>query len=154
IKQSIVERLDALRHDMDKLMLSIVEATDEVIEKKIQTAAPYFVSGQANLFNYEELADTDKLKALFQSFEQHSHLLRLFDKSMQANGVQVYIGKECGNEVYQNCSIITTPYDVDGEVMGVLGVVGPSRMPYDKIVPKVDMTAKILSSLLKKGPTA
>ena len=69
---------------------------------------------------------------------------------MQAKGVQIFIGRECGSEVYQYCSIFTTPYEVDGEILGVLGVIGPSRMPYEKVVPKVDVTAKIVSSLLKK----
>lgn len=150
VKTLLVGRLDALRQNMDQLMLSIMEATDEVIEQKMHQTMPYFVSGQTNLLNYQELADTEKLKALFHSFEEHSDMLKLFDKSLHAKGLQVFIGQECGNETYQNCSVITTPYEVDNEIMGVLGVIGPSRMPYDKIVPKVDMTARILSSLLNK----
>ncbi|MGE4501139.1 MAG: heat-inducible transcriptional repressor HrcA [Hydrogenovibrio sp.] len=150
VKQLLVQRMDELRKTMDQLMVSIVEATDEVIDDKMKQGMPYFISGQTNLLNYDELADAEKLRALFQSFEEHSDMLNLLNKSMQAKGVQVFIGQECGNESYQNCSVITTPYERDGEVMGVLGVVGPSRMPYDKIVPRVDMTARILSSLLNK----
>lgn len=150
VKALLVARMDELRQTMDQLMVSIVEATDQVLQNEMHTKMPYFVSGQTNLLNYQELADTEKLRALFQSFEEHSHMLKLFDKSMQAKGVQVFIGQECGNESYQNCSVITTPYELDGQTLGVLGVVGPSRMPYDKIVPKVDLTARILSSLLQK----
>lgn len=150
-KHLLVERMDAIRHNMNNLMASVVEATDKVIDQKMKNAAPYFVSGQTNLLNYEELADAEKLRALFQSFEHHNDLLRVFDKTLNSNGVQIFIGNECGDESYRDCSIVATPYEVDGEIMGVLGVVGPSRMPYDKIVPKVDMTAKILSSLLKKN---
>ncbi len=62
----------------------------------------------------------------------------------------MFVGNECGNEIYQGCSVITTPYEADGEILGVLGVVGPSRMNYEKVVPRVDVTAKILGSLLKK----
>lgn len=149
VKEKLVNQMDEIRLNMNQLMHAIMDAADQVIHTKTKMSEPYLISGQTNLLNYEELADTDKLKALFQSFEQHSHMLSLLDKSMQAKGVQVFIGKECGHEIYQNCSIVTTPYDVDGEVMGVLGVVGPSRMHYDHIVPRVDMTAKILSSLLK-----
>lgn len=151
VKNLLLERMDSIRQGMNHLMSKVVEATDKVIDQKLHLTAPYFVSGKTNLLNYEELADAEKLKALFQSFEQHSHLLSVFNKTMDSTGVQVFIGNECGDESYQDCSIITTPYDVDGEIMGVLGVVGPSRMPYDKIVPKVDMTAKILSSLLRKA---
>lgn len=151
VKQKLVGQMDEIRLDMNQLMRTIMDAADRVIDSRTTTATPYFVSGKTNLLNYQELADTDKLKALFQSFEQHSDMLNLLDKSMQAKGVQVFIGTECGHEIYQNCSIVTTPYDVDGEVVGVLGVVGPSRMHYDHIVPRVDMTAKILSSLLKSN---
>ncbi|MGC9387012.1 MAG: heat-inducible transcriptional repressor HrcA [Hydrogenovibrio sp.] len=150
VKSLLVKRMDELRQTMDQLMVSIVEATDEAIGSKMQPKMPYFISGKTNLLNYDELADAEKLRALFQSFEEHSEMLALLNKSMQAKGVQVFIGRECGNEIYQNCSVITTPYERDGEVLGVLGVVGPSRMPYDKIVPHVDMTARILSSLLNK----
>lgn len=150
VKQMLVERMDQLRQSMDQLMLSVVEATDGVIDKSIQNTKPYFVSGKSNLLDYAELADAQKLKALFHSFEEHSDLLALLNKSMQAKGIQIFIGQECGHESYQNCSVITTPYEREGEVLGVLGVVGPTRMAYDKIVPRVDMTARILSSLLNK----
>ena len=150
-KSSLVKRMDTLRQGMNEFMMSVVHATDSVLSEQLEQKLPYLVSGQNNLFNYQELAGSDKLRALFQSFEQHSDVLGLLDKSMQASGVQIFIGQECGNEIYQGCSVVTTPYEVEGEVLGVLGVVGPSRMQYDKVIPKVDMTAKILSSLLKKG---
>lgn len=149
-KSSLVKRMDTLRQGMNEFMMSVVHATDSVLSEQLEQKLPYLVSGQNNLFNYQELAGSDKLRALFQSFEQHSDVLGLLDKSMQASGVQIFIGHECGNEIYQGCSVVTTPYEVEGEVLGVLGVVGPSRMQYDKVIPKVDMTAKILSSLLKK----
>ena len=149
-KASLVGRMDTIRQTMNQFMMSVVQATDSVLSEQLEHKLPYLVSGQNNLFNYQELAGSDKLRALFQSFEKHSDVLGLLDKSMQAKGVQIFIGHECGNEIYQDCSVVTTPYEVDGEVLGVLGVVGPSRMQYDKVIPKVDMTAKILSSLLKK----
>jgi len=149
-KAALVSRMDSIRNSMNQFMLSVVQATDSVLDEQLDQKMPYLVSGQTNLLNYQELAGSDKLRALFDSFEQHSDILGLLDKSMQAKGVQIFIGHECGNAIYQDCSVVTTPYEVDGEVLGVLGVVGPSRMPYEKVIPKVDMTAKILSSLLKK----
>jgi len=149
-KAALVSRMDSIRNSMNQFMLSVVQATDSVLDEQLEQKMPYLVSGQTNLLNYQELAGSDKLRALFHSFEQHSDILGLLDKSMQAKGVQIFIGHECGNEIYQDCSVVTTPYEIDGEVLGVLGVVGPSRMPYEKVIPKVDMTAKILSSLLKK----
>ncbi|MDX1352660.1 MAG: heat-inducible transcriptional repressor HrcA [Thiomicrorhabdus sp.] len=149
-KQFLMSRMDTIRSTTNEFMSSIVQATDFVLESQLEQKMPFLVSGKTNLLNYQELASSEKLKALFNSFEQHNEMVSLLDKSMQAQGVQVFVGRECGNEIYQDCSIITKPYEVEGEVLGVLGVVGPSRMNYQKVVPKVDMTAKILGSLLKK----
>ena len=149
-KNLLVSRLDMIRATTNEFMSSIVTATDNVFEEQIEKQIPFLVAGKTNLLNYQELASSEKLKALFNAFDEHTHMLNLLDKSMQAQGVQVFVGNECGNEIYQGCSIITTPYEVEGEVLGVLGVVGPSRMNYEKVVPRVDVTAKILGSLLKK----
>ena len=149
-KQYLVSRMENIRATTNEFMSSIVQATDHVLEEQLEQKIPFLVSGKTNLLNYQELASSDKLKALFNAFDQHSEMLSLLDKSMQAQGVQVFVGQECGNSIYQDCSIITTPYEVEGEVLGVLGVVGPSRMDYQKVVPRVDMTARILGSLLKK----
>ncbi len=149
-KQSLLERMELIRKTTNNFMLSVIEATDTVLTEHLAQQVPFLVSGQSNLLNYQELAETDKLKSLFHAFEHHSEILSVLDKSMNAQGVQIFIGHECGNQIYQDCSIVTTPYEVEGEVLGVLGVVGPSRMNYERVVPKVDVTAKILGSLLKK----
>ncbi|VAW45592.1 Heat-inducible transcription repressor HrcA [hydrothermal vent metagenome] len=149
-KKSLIERMNLIRKTTNNFMLSVIEATDTVLTEHLEQQVPFLVSGQSNLLNYQELAETDKLKSLFHAFEHHSDMLNVLDKSMNAQGVQIFIGHECGHQIYQDCSIVTTPYEVDGEVLGVLGVVGPSRMNYEKVVPKVDITAKILGSLLKK----
>ena len=149
-RKTLVERLDLIRSTTNEFMSSVIEATDSVLSEQLEQKMPFLVSGQTNLLNYQELAHADKLKSLFNAFDQHSEMLRVLDKSMDAEGVQIFIGSECGNPIYQDCSIVTTPYIVDDEVLGVLGVVGPSRMNYEKVVPKVDITAKILGSLLKK----
>ncbi|NPA72269.1 MAG: heat-inducible transcription repressor HrcA [Gammaproteobacteria bacterium] len=149
-RKSLVERLELIRTTTNDFMRSVIEATDTVLTEQLEQKMPFLVSGQTNLLNYQELAHADKLKSLFHAFDHHTEMLGVLDKSMEAEGVQIFIGAECGHDVYQDCSIVTTPYEVDGEVLGVLGVVGPSRMNYEKIIPKVDMTAKILGSLLKK----
>jgi heat-inducible transcriptional repressor len=149
-KRSLIERMDLIRQTTNEFMLSVIEATDTALTEHLEQQVPFLVSGQSNLLNYHELAEMDKLKSLFYAFEHHSEMLSVLDKSMNAQGVQVFIGHECGNKIYQDCSIVTTPYEVEGEVLGVLGVVGPSRMNYEKVVPKVDVMAKILGSLLKK----
>jgi heat-inducible transcriptional repressor len=74
--------------------------------------------------------------------------LHLLEQSVNAKGVQIFIGEESGYEVLDNCSIVTSPYAVDGRIMGVLGVIGPTRMDYERIIPIVDITAKMLGSAL------
>lgn len=150
-KQILMGRMDMIRSTTNDFMSSIVTATDHVLEEQIEQKMPFLVSGKTNLLNYQELASSEKLKALFTAFDEHTDMLSLLDKSMQADHLQVFVGSECGNDIYQGCSVITSPYEVEGEVLGVLGVVGPSRMNYEKVVPKVDVTAKILGSLLKKA---
>ncbi|WP_319381447.1 heat-inducible transcriptional repressor HrcA [Thiomicrorhabdus sp.] len=149
-REFLVSRMAQIRESANEQMLSVISATDRVLQNQSQQTLPFLVTGKTKLLNYQELADSERLKALFQAFDQHNNMLNLLDKSMQAKGVQVFIGNECGSDIYRDCSIITRPYEIDGETLGVLGVVGPSRMDYQKVVPKVDVTAKILESLLKK----
>lgn len=129
---------------------SLLHSTDSMIREQLENHHPLLVSGKTQLLNYQEFADSEKLRQLYNSFSQQGTLLELFDKSLQAPGLKVFIGSECGDELYQGCSLVTRPYEVEGQVLGVLGVIGPSRMNYQKVVPEVDVTAKILSSLLKK----
>jgi heat-inducible transcriptional repressor len=149
-KKMLVAQMDKIRHSTILFMLSVIEATDDVLSQQLVPQLPFLVGGQSKLLNYQELANSDKLRALYQAFEQHTGILSVLDKSLAAPGVQIFIGNECGSAIYHDCSIVTKPYAVDGEVLGVLGVIGPSRMPYEKVIPKVDITAKILGSLLKK----
>lgn len=129
---------------------SLLQSTDDLLNQQLSERKSLVVSGKTNLLDYQEFADSQKLKRIYHAFNQQQGLLELFDKSLQAPGLKVFIGSECGNEVYQGCSLITRPYAVEDEVLGVLGVIGPSRMNYQKVVPQVDLTGKILSSLLKK----
>lgn len=106
------------------------------------------VSGEANLFDVPDLSDVHQLRQLFHAFKTKQDLLHLLDKSMRASGVQIFIGRESGYEVLSECSVVTAPYDVEGRVVGTLGVVGPTRMPYEQVIPIVDITARLLSSAL------
>ena len=97
---------------------------------------------------YDELSDIEKLRSLFEAFGQKREFLRLLDRCICAQGVQIFIGQESGYKVLDDCSVITSPYTVDNEVMGVLAVVGPTRMSYDRVIPIVDLTAKLLGEAL------
>ena len=90
------------------------------------------------------------LRKLFDMFEQKTSLLQLLDVSSRAEGVQIFIGGESGLVPLDECSVVTAPYEVDGQVVGTVGVVGPTRMAYERVIPIVDITAKLLSSALSQ----
>ena len=110
------------------------------------------VSGEHNLLNVQELSSNmERLRGLFTLFDQKTGLLRILDLSSQADGVQIFIGGESGIEPLDECSVVTASYEVEGEVVGTVGVVGPTRMAYERVIPIVDITAKLLSSALSQN---
>ena len=114
-----------------------------------ENASPYVISGERNLLDVEELSSNMKrLRELFDLFEQRSSLMRLLDVSNRAAGVQIFIGGESGIATLDECSVIAAPYTVDGQIVGSVGVIGPTRMAYERVIPIVDITAKLLSSAL------
>ena len=98
--------------------------------------------------DYGELSDVDKLREIFEAFNRKRDILHLLDQSISARGVHLFIGEESGYEVLDDCTVVAAPYDVDGERVGVLGIVGPTRMEYERVIPIVDMTARLLSDAL------
>jgi heat-inducible transcriptional repressor len=107
------------------------------------------ISGEGKLLDVSEMtADMDRLRRLFALFEQKTDLLHLLDVSSQAQGVQIYIGGDSRLVPLEDVSVITAPYKVDGQVVGTLGVIGPTRMAYQRVIPIVDITARMLSNAL------
>jgi heat-inducible transcriptional repressor len=107
-------------------------------------------AGQTNLMSYEEMGNMDKLRKLFDAFNRKRDILQLLDQSLHADGVQIFIGEESGYDVLDECSVVASPYRVDGRVVGVLGVIGPTRMAYDRVIPIVDVTAQLLGASLNQ----
>ena len=146
-RHKILDELDRLREHMNDLMRSAVEMGEQVFSGS-DAQSDYVVVGQTNLMEYDELSDIEKLRSLFEAFGQKREFLRLLDRCICAQGVQIFIGQESGYEVLDDCSVITSPYTVDDEVMGVLAVVGPTRMSYNRVIPIVDLTARLLGEAL------
>src|SRR5690606_9595884 len=132
-----------LREDVIRLMRTALEAGNALAEGSEQ----YVISGERNLFAVRDLSqDVDRLKKLVELLEQKTSLLHILDLSLRGQGVQVFIGGESGVQAPDDVSVVTSPYKVDGEVVGTVGVIGPTRMAYDRVVPIVDITAKLVSS--------
>jgi heat-inducible transcriptional repressor len=135
-----------LRDDIKPLMTLAFEAGNEALSG---SPAPYVISGEHNLLDVEELSSNMKrLRELFDLFEQRSSLMRLLDVSNRAAGVQIFIGGESGIATLDECSVVAASYTVDGQIVGSVGVIGPTRMAYERVIPIVDITAKLLSSAL------
>ena len=106
------------------------------------------VAGQTHLMEYGELADMERLRQLFEAFANKRDILHLLDHALSAGGVQIFIGEESGYDIFEQCSVVTAPYQSEGRVVGVLGVIGPTRMAYDRVIPIVDVTARLLGAAL------
>jgi heat-inducible transcriptional repressor len=99
--------------------------------------------------DFDELLDLDRLRSLFDAFNEKRKILHLLDRCMSAEGVRVFVGKESGFSVLEGCSLVTSTCEVDGKVVGVLGVLGPTRMSYKRVIPLVGSTAKMVSAALR-----
>ena len=146
IRQSLLDSMQKVRDDMHEIMQMAIQMTDNVMQD--QQNEDYVMAGQTNLMDYAEMANMEQLRQLFEAFNTKRDVLHVLDQSIQAEGMQVFIGEESGYSAFDSCSVITAPYKVSDEVVGVLGVIGPTRMAYDRVIPVVDVTAKLLGSLL------
>jgi len=145
IKLRVQDELVALKQDVSALM----NAAIEVGSAAMTSAEDLVVSGERNLLGIPDLStDMGRLRELFNVFERKTALLHLLDTSLHAHGVQIFIGGESGISPLDECSIVTAPYEVDGQVVGTLGVIGPTRMAYERVIPIVDITAKLIGSAL------
>ncbi len=146
IRHQLTAEIRQLREDIKPLMALALDAGDAAMAENTQ---PYVISGERNLLDVEELSSNMKrLRELFDLFEQRSSLMRLLDVSNRAEGVQIFIGGESGIAPLDECSVIAAPYSVNGQVVGSVGVIGPTRMAYERVIPIVDITARLLSSAL------
>jgi heat-inducible transcriptional repressor len=140
--------LREIRQDLTQLMSAAVDAGSEALEKQSE---PYVISGERNLLGARDLSqDISRLKQLLELFERKTSLVQILDVSLRGQGVQIFIGGESGFAAPDDVSVVTSPYKVDGEVVGTVGVIGPTRMAYDRVIPIVDVTAKLLSSALSQ----
>ncbi len=144
----LVADLENTRESMNQAMLDIISVAQSAMDGAAAQDGGFVVTGETNLMGFAELSDIDKLKRLFDAFSRKRLMIDLLDRSINANGVQIFIGEESGYQILDDCSVVTAPYRIDDDKIGVLGVIGPTRMAYDRIVPIVEVTASMLSSAL------
>lgn len=145
VRERLKTELEALRGEIAELMRMAVDVGSDPDAEQDKVV----VSGERNLLSVSEFSsDMDNLRRMFDLFEQKTQLARLLDVSAQADGVRIYIGGESQVVPFEDLSVVTAPYEVDGQVVGTLGVIGPQRMPYDRMIQIVDVTAKLVSNAL------
>ena len=148
VRSELLEELKRTRESMNQMMLDAIDIAQRTFSKEAKKPE-YVIAGETNLMNIDDLSDLDKLRRLFEAFNRQRDILHLLDRSMHGEGVQIFIGQESGYQLLDECSVVAAPYGTDDEVAGVLGVIGPTRMAYERVIPIVDITAKLLGSALK-----
>jgi heat-inducible transcriptional repressor len=148
IRQRLHDELREIRQDLTSLMSVALEASNRAVSESDEQ---YVISGERNLLAVHDLSqDMSRMRQLFELFEHKTSLVQILDLSLRGEGVQIFIGGESGVSAPDEVSVVTSPYKVGGEVVGTVGVIGPTRMAYDRVVPIVDVTAKLLSSALSQ----
>jgi len=148
IRESLLKDLDRTRQDVDNVMRTAVEVANKALSKDETSKPEFIVQGEKNLLRYNDNTDREQMQHLFEIFDRKQEILGLFDRCVHNEGVKIFIGHEAGFAGFGDCSVITAPYSVAGKPIGVLGVIGPARMNYDRVIPVVDMTARLLGNAL------
>ena len=145
-KKRLMDDLKHMKTNISDLMSSAINSAADNNDE----ADNIVMSGQTKLLETVELSqNVASIRKILEVFEKKSALLKLLESSQHANGIQIFIGEESGYQALDECSVITAPYEADGEVLGILGVIGPTRMAYERVIPIVDITAKLLGNSIK-----
>jgi heat-inducible transcriptional repressor len=148
VRAQLVGQLQETRQHMNQLMQDAIQMAQKVFDAKPDEGVEYVIAGETNLMGFAELSNVDRLRRLFEAFNEKHDILRLLDSCLRAEGIQIFIGQESGYRILDDISVVAAPYTLDNRVVGVLGIIGPTRMAYERVIPIVDLTAKLLGSAL------
>lgn len=149
VKSHILREMAEARERIDHYLEAALALAGAAMESDTEESS-VVVAGEASLLNQASPEDMQKLRELFDAFERKRDLLELLDRCSQADGIQIFIGEEAGFDVFGDFSVITAPYAQGVQPLGVLGVIGPTRMAYERVIPIVDVTARMLSAALSR----
>ncbi len=151
IRSKLISSMQTDRESMNSLMQTTLEVAEQAFGSEdfdSKGGGDFVIAGQENLFELAQDRALDDIRELFKAFSLKGDILHLLDRCMDSEGVQLFIGEESGYELLEECSVVTSPYHIEGDLVGVLGVIGPTRMAYEKVIPIVDATARVLSAAL------
>jgi heat-inducible transcriptional repressor len=150
VRDLLLAELRKTRASMNALMIEAIEMAQKVVPEA-DPEPEFVVAGETNLMGADRVGDVETLKGLFEAFGRQQDILHLLDQSLKADGVQIFIGRESGYELLDSYSIVAAPYTAEDDTVGALAVIGPTRMAYERVIPIVDVTAKLLGRALKSG---
>ena len=148
VRAQLADHMTRDRSSMHREMRTVVNMAGQFFSDDTVNKDNVLVSGENNLLAIPEFGELDKLRSLFDTLKTKQVLFDLLQKSMYTEGVNIFIGEESGYESFRDCSVIAAPYHVDNKRVGVLGVIGPTRMQYEEVISAVDVTAKLVGSAL------
>ena len=149
VRARLVAQLQETREQMNRLMIDAITLAQRAFaEQPDERDADMVIAGETNLMGFAELSNVDRLRRLFEAFSEKRDILHLLDQSLHGEGVQIFIGHESGFQILDDCSVVVAPYTQDDRVVGVLGVIGPTRMAYERVIPVVDIAARMLGTAL------
>lgn len=143
IRTRLLLELRDARSELEQLLAHSIELAEQALQP---AADDMLVAGQTRLMGVQDLSDLERLRELFELFSSKREILQLLERTIQAPGVRIFIGEETGMMPLQGVSLVTAPYTANGQVLGVLGVIGPKRMAYDRMIPLVQATADVLGA--------
>jgi heat-inducible transcriptional repressor len=149
VRQKILTEMQNEKNLYDELLQKALSLSNMVINEEIVNEE-IFIEGSSNIFSYPDFADIDKMKKIFETFENKHYLLELLEKVAKADGIKVFIGSESEIKYMSDCTLIASPYEKGGQVLGSIGVIGPMRMDYAKIIPVVDFAANLVTKFLRE----
>ncbi|TAK53500.1 MAG: heat-inducible transcription repressor HrcA [Gammaproteobacteria bacterium] len=149
VRAQLLAQLQETREQMNRLMLDAITLAQGAFALQPQEReSDVVIAGETNLMGFAGLSNVERLRRLFEAFNEKNDILHLLDQSLHAQGVQIFIGHESGYQILDDCSVVAAPYTVDEQVVGVVGVIGPTRMAYERVIPVVDIAARMLGSAL------
>jgi heat-inducible transcriptional repressor len=149
VRQQLIDELSAMSERLNQGMVDTISVARQLFVDGQESSDPeLMIAGETKLMGYGELSSVEKLRKLFEAFHEKRAILQLLDLSLGAQGVQIFIGRESGYQILDDCSVVTAPYGAASGAVGVIGVIGPTRMAYERVIPVVDLTAKLLGAAL------
>ena len=148
VRQELIDQLSDMREKLNQGMVDTISVAQQLFGDGPRRDLELMVAGETKLMGFAELSSVEKLRRLFDAFNEKREILQLLALSLRGQGVQIFIGQESGYQIFDDCSVVAAPYGSDDGTVGVIGVIGPTRMAYERVIPVVDLTAKLLGSAL------